>query len=220
MMSNSTGTNSNQSGRNPARFGRIGLRVRKMAEKPRLAKGAIPPMRKKILAIVCILLAVTMIAMLALENGVILLWRQDVAVPDSVTAENAYAYVLALAERDERATPFYLSLNAGEDAAALGFTLCSYVPILADEGLYAVDVYEHRGGRVVQSKYIGTAPNWKAWASDMYLASDAHFSENTAALYAKVLSEVESGAELTMPFPVTYCDAQVFSNAGLEYSEQ
>lgn len=30
-------------------------------------------MRKKILAIVCILLAVTMIAMLALENGVILL---------------------------------------------------------------------------------------------------------------------------------------------------
>lgn len=92
------------------------------------------------------------------------------------------------------------------------------MPILADEGLYAVDVYEHRGGRVVQSKYIGTAPNWKAWASDMYLASDEHFSENTAALYAKVLSEVESGAELTMPFPVTYCDAQVFSNAGLEYS--
>lgn len=92
------------------------------------------------------------------------------------------------------------------------------MPILADEGLYAVDVYEHRGGRVVQSKYIGTAPNWKAWASDMYLASDAHFSENTAALYAKVLSEVESGVELTMPFPVTYCDAQVFSNAGLEYS--
>ena len=175
-------------------------------------------MRKKILAIVCILLAVTMIAMLALENGVILLWRRDVAVPDSVTAENAYAYVLALAERDERATPFYLSLNAGEDAAALDFTLCSYVPILADEGLYAVDVYEHRGGRVVQSKYIGTAPNWKAWASDMYLASDAHFSENTAALYAKVLSEVESGAELTMPFPGTYCAAQVFSNAGLEYS--
>lgn len=106
MTSNSTGTNSNQSGRNPARFGRIGLRVRKMAEKPRLAKGAIPPMRKKILAIVCILLAVTMIAMLALENGVILLWRQDIAVSDSVTAENAYAYVLALAERDERATPF------------------------------------------------------------------------------------------------------------------
>ena len=54
-------------------------------------------MRKKILAIVCILLAVTMIA---LENGVILLWRQEVAVPDSVTAENAYAYVLALAERE------------------------------------------------------------------------------------------------------------------------
>lgn len=106
MTSNSTGTNSNQSGRNPARFGRIGLRVRKMAEKPRLAKGEIPPMRKKILAIVCILLAVTIIAMLALENGVILLWRQDVAVPDSVTAKNAYAYVLALAERDERATPF------------------------------------------------------------------------------------------------------------------
>lgn len=119
MTSNSTGTNSNQSGRNPARFGRIGLRVRKMAEKPRLAKGEIPPMRKKILAIVCILLAVTIIAMLALENGVILLWRQDVAVPDSVTAKNAYAYVLALAERDERATPFYLSLNAGEDARRL-----------------------------------------------------------------------------------------------------
>lgn len=77
------------------------------------------------------------------------------------------------------------------------------MPILADEGLYAVDVYEYRGGRVVRSKYIGTAPNWQAWASDMYLAQDAHFSENTAALYARVLSEVESGAELTMPLPVT-----------------
>lgn len=175
-------------------------------------------MRKKILAIAGVLLAVVMIAMLALENGVILFWRQNVAVPDSVTAENAYAYVLALAEQNERATPFYLSLNAGEDAAALDFSLCSYVPILADEGLYAVDVYEYSGGSVVQSKYIGTAPNWKAWASNMYLAQDAHFSENTAALYAKVVFEVESGAKLTMPFPVTYCDERVFSNAGLEYS--
>ena len=56
---------------------------------------------------VIVALAVSTMLIIILNNNVILLDRHNINVPTDITAENAYDFVLALAEKNQHAIPFY-----------------------------------------------------------------------------------------------------------------
>ena len=60
---------------------------------------------------VIVALAVSTMLIIILNNNVILLDRHNINVPNDITAENAYDFVLALAEKNQHAIPFYLLLD-------------------------------------------------------------------------------------------------------------
>lgn len=60
---------------------------------------------------VIVALAVSTMLIIILNNNVILLDRHNINVPTDITAENAYDFVLALAEKNQHAIPFYLLLD-------------------------------------------------------------------------------------------------------------
>ena len=75
---------------------------------------------------VIVALAVSTMLIIILNNNVILLDRHNINVPTNITAENAYDFVLALAEKNQHAIPFYLLLDIAPNSDFPLFSIYSY----------------------------------------------------------------------------------------------
>ena len=155
--------------------------------------------------------------LLVYSNNVILLDRHNINVPTNITAENAYDFVLALAEKNQHAIPFYLLLDIAPNSDFPLFSIYSYEN-MGNSGLFCVHTYDFCKEYVVQSKYIANAQNFKDWAPNLWLSSDSGFSQKAKRVYAGALLDIKANAETAIAFPLAYCGSVVYTNSGFIYT--
>lgn len=177
---------------------------------------AITILRKSAGTIITILIIAFTLALAflaALEGDVSLLGRYTITVPDSVSDRDTYEFVYTLADENQHTQPFYFTMDADADTSSIVFSIYSFCQ-LTDE-LYYVCTYDYADGTVAQSYYIGYSKDFKEFAPHLVLGADLNFHARTADLYTKILSEIESEADLTLSFPIVYCYNCLFDFSGI-----
>ena len=149
----------------------------------------------------------------AISRGIL----NNINVPTNITAENAYDFVLALAEKNQHAIPFYLLLDIAPNSDFPLFSIYSYEN-MGNSGLFCVHTYDFCKEYVVQSKYIANAQNFKDWAPNLWLSSDSGFSQKAKRVYAGALLDIKANAETAIAFPLAYCGSVVYTNSGFIYT--